>query len=74
MTDMPTWEAFMIPTLRVLSDGVVRTRRDLSPLVAQEAGLTDAQIRETLTSGQSTYENRIGWGLSYLTNVGALAH
>lgn len=72
MSDMPTWEAFMIPTLRVLSDGVVRTRRDIRPLVGRESGLTDVQMKETLASGQPTYENRIGWGLSFLTNVGAL--
>lgn len=72
MSDMPTWEAFMIPTVRVLSDGIVRTRRDIRPLVGRESGLTDAQMKETLASGQPTYENRIGWGLSFLTNVGAL--
>jgi restriction system protein len=30
-------------------------------------------MKETLASGQPTFENRIGWGLSFLTNVGALA-
>lgn len=73
MTDMPTWEAFMTPTLQVMSDGAVRTRRDLHSLVAKSAHLTDAQIKEALSSGQLTHENRIGWGLSFLTNVGALA-
>lgn len=73
MSEIPTWEAFMTPTLRVLSDGVVRTRRELRPLVGRESGLTEAQMKETLASGQPTYENRIGWGLSFLTNVGALA-
>lgn len=73
MTGMPTWEGFMIPTLRVLSDGVVRTRRDLCPLVAHEVGLTEDQTRGVLASGQLLHENRIGWGLSFLTNVGALA-
>jgi restriction system protein len=73
LSNMPTWEAFMAPTLRVLSDGVVRARRDIRPLVARESGLTEAQMSETLASGQPTFENRIGWGLSFLTNVGALA-
>ncbi|MFE7628935.1 restriction endonuclease [Kocuria sp. NPDC057446] len=72
MTNMPTWEAFMIPTLQVMSDGAVRTRRDLNPLVAKSTQLNDAQTKEALSSGQLTYENRIGWGLSFLTNVGAL--
>ncbi|GAA1467172.1 restriction endonuclease [Microbacterium thalassium] len=73
MTEMPTWEEFMIPTLRVLSDGQVRTRRDLCPRVARDVQLTDEQTKEVLASGQYLYENRIGWGLSFLTNVGALA-
>jgi restriction system protein len=30
-------------------------------------------MKEVLASGQLTFENRIGWGLSYLTNIGALA-
>lgn len=72
MTGMPTWEAFMIPTLQVMSDGAVRKLRDLNPLVAKSAQLNDAQRKQVLSSGQLTYENRIGWALSFLTNVGAL--
>ena len=72
MSEMPTWEAFMTPTLRVLSDGIVRTRRDIPPLVGRESGLTEGQMKEHSASGQPTYENRVGWGLSFLTNVGAL--
>ena len=48
MTEMPTWEEFMIPTLRVLSDGHVRHWREFQPLVAEEAGLTDEQKSEML--------------------------
>ena len=64
----------MIPTLQVLSDGVVRHWREFQPLVADQAKLTDEQKQEMLPSGnQLKYENRIGWGVSFLTNVGALA-
>lgn len=71
--EMPNWEGFMIPTLRVLSDGVVRHWREFQPLVADEAQLTPAQRQELLPSGtQVKYENRIGWAVSFLTNVGAL--
>ncbi|AZQ77831.1 restriction endonuclease [Flaviflexus ciconiae] len=72
MNEMPNWEGFMIPTLRVLSDGVIRHRREFQPLVADEVGLTDEQRAEQLSSGDLRYENRIGWGISFLTNVGAL--
>jgi restriction system protein len=70
---MPNWEGFMIPTLHVLSDGVIRHWREFQPLVADRAALTDEQKLEMLPSGnQIKYENRIGWGVSFLTNVGAL--
>ena len=70
---MPNWEGFMIPTLHVLNDGVVRHWREFQPRVADQAGLSDEQRQEMLPSGnQVKYENRIGWGVSFMTNVGAL--
>ena len=74
MTDMPNWEGFMIPTLKVMSDGIIRHWREFQPLVADQAQLTDEQKKEMLPSGSALkYENRIGWGVSFLTNVGALS-
>ncbi|ANJ29019.1 restriction endonuclease [Agromyces aureus] len=71
---MPNWEGFMLPTLQVLSDGVVRHWREFQPLVAEQVKLSEAQKQELLPSGtQVKYENRIGWGVSFLTNVGALS-
>lgn len=72
MTEMPTWEGFMIPLLTVMNDGVVRGRRELNVATADVVGLTEEQRKVTMSSGQLLYPNRIGWGLSYLTNVGAL--
>lgn len=73
MKQMPTWEGFMIPTLRAMSDGVVRHRREFQPLVADLTGLTEEQRQELLPSGnQIKYENRIGWAVSFLANIGAL--
>lgn len=74
MAEMPTWEEFMVPTLRVMSDGTLRHWREFQPLVADEANLTSDQRTEMLPSGnQLKYQNRIGWAVSFLTNVGALA-
>lgn len=72
MSKMPNWEGFMIPVLQVLSDGVVRHWREFEPLVADVAKLTEEQKKETLSQGDLRYKNRIGWGVSFLTNVGAL--
>ncbi len=72
MTPLPTWEEFNAPVLRVLSDGVVRTLRELRRDVAAAVGLTDEQLAEIMSSGQSRAENRIGWAASFLNRVDAL--
>lgn len=70
---MPNWEGFMLPTLQVLSDNKIKHRRELQPLIAREIGLTEAQRKELLPSGnQLRWVNRLGWAISYLANVGAL--
>lgn len=72
MTTMPNWEGFMAPVLRVMSDGETRNRREINAAVIVEARLTEDDVAETLSSGQPKYANRIGWGLSFMANVGAL--
>ena len=72
MADMPTWEGFMVPCLKALDDGSVRTRRELNALVAGEVGLSESQQDVLLGSGQPMYANRIGWALSFLARIGAL--
>jgi len=69
---LPTWQQFMVPVLRVLSDGEVRSRRELYDLVARETHLTDEQRAEVLDSGERRFENRIGWALSYLAKANAV--
>lgn len=62
----------MVPALRVLSDGILRSRRELAPRVAREMSLSDEQLREVLSGGQLKYDNRLGWALSQLAIVGAI--
>ncbi len=69
---IPTWDAFMAPVLRVMTDGAVRKRRELYTMVADAELLGDEDRAETLQSGQLKFENRIGWATSYLNRVGAL--
>lgn len=73
MTVMPTWEGFLAPCLEALSDGAIRSRREIGELVADVVGLSDDQRAVLLGSGQPMYANRIGWALSQLSRVGALA-
>lgn len=73
MADMPTWEGFMTPCLRVLSDGAILNRREIRERAADVVGLSDDQRAVVIGSGQPMYANRVGWALSQLTRVGALA-
>lgn len=72
MSATPTWDGFNVPVLEVLSDGVIRSLRDLRRDVADLVGLTSEQRAETLPSGQLRADNRIGWAASYLYRVDAL--
>jgi restriction system protein len=72
MTGLPSWEDFAVPVLTVLADGATRSLRDLRKDVSELTGLTDDQRSQTLPSGQSRAENRIGWAASFLNRVDAL--
>lgn len=69
---MPTWDQFMAPVLRVLTDGETRSRRWFYDRVADDTSLTEEERATTLKSGQLMYENRIGWATSHLNRVGGL--
>ena len=69
---MPTWDQFMVPILKALSDGKIRSRRELYDLVARDTRLTDEQRSEVLDSGEPRYENRISWAITYLIKANAL--
>lgn len=69
---MPSWSECMQPVLSVLNDGVVRSRRDVFELAANELALTPEQRADQFASGELRYMNRIGWAMSYLDRVGAL--
>ena len=69
---LPTWDEFMIPVLKVLADGQVRSRRQLFEDVAVTEQLTAEQKAIILDSGQLKFENRIGWAVSYLVKAKAI--
>lgn len=63
----------MAPILRVMNDGVVRDRSEITEAAAEVVDLTSAEREVTLTTGQPMYANRVGWAISHLTKAGALA-
>lgn len=72
VSEMPTWDGFLLPVLQVLKDGETVQTRDVQERVADHVGLTEAQRDEVLNSGQLRYRNRIGWAVSSLATAGAL--
>jgi restriction system protein len=67
MKSIPTYEQFMLPLLRFLSDGEVKKLVDAYDHLSSHFNLNDEQRRVLLPSGnQSVVENRIGWAKTYL--------
>lgn len=62
----------MAPILRVMNDGTVRDRSEITEAAADDVKLTSAEREVTLTTGQPMYANRVGWAISHLTKAGAL--
>ncbi|TLM84011.1 restriction endonuclease [Pseudarthrobacter sp. NamE2] len=69
---IPPWQDFMIPVLKVLSDGNLRKRHELINAVLDEVGMNDERRGILLNSGQPKIENRVGWAMSDLTTAGAI--
>ncbi|MEJ1089046.1 restriction endonuclease [Microbacterium sp. Mu-80] len=69
---IPKWHEFMAPILRIMSDGAVRDRSQITLEAADDAGVSDSDRAITLTTGQPMHANRVGWAISHLTKAGAL--
>jgi len=69
---VPTWEGFLVPALRGLSDGGVWPVRELRQRARQDMGLTEDQCAVRIPSGEPMWTNRLGWALSYLSHAGAV--
>jgi len=67
---VPIWPELVIPTLRAISDGHARQRREIFDLVAESEGISEEARAERLKSGGSRYAQRMGWALSHLTKAG----
>jgi restriction system protein len=68
---VPTWDQYMAPCLRVLSDGEVHRLRSIVEEASNLQGVTAEERQILIQSGQQQYLNRGNWALSYLARVGA---
>jgi restriction system protein len=64
---IPDFQSIFLPLLKACADGQEHTKRELLPLLAQQFGLTDAEIETLVPSGQQRiFDNRVAWAQSYL--------
>lgn len=68
----PTWDQYMIPSLKVLNDGEARRGRDVTSAAAELLQLSDEDRAVLIPSGQEQWRNRGNWALSYLSRAGAV--
>ena len=69
---VPKYNELYRPILNVLSDQKEHKRKELCSSVAQQIGLTEQDLGEVLSSGQSKFINRIGWASTYLKKAGLI--
>ncbi len=70
---VPTYEEFMLPTLRVLADGVERRTREAASAAADLLGVSEEDRAEVISSGLPRYLSRGQWAQTYLAQAGLIA-
>ncbi len=69
---VPGFQEFMLPLLRLCSDGQPHTQKEAVVVIADQLGLTEDDRTVLLASGQTRLFNRIAWARSYLKAAGLL--
>lgn len=72
--ELPKFNETFQPILIILRDGKTYKRHELMRLVEENsyADLPQALLNQTITTGERTLENRIGWGIFHLKQGGYL--
>ena len=64
---VPTYERFMFPILKILSDGQIKSKKSIAAAIIEYFHFNERDLNETLPSqSQPTYLNRMGWAITYL--------
>ena len=68
---IPQFQDFLLPLLRLLSDGREHRAHVLRELLAKDFSLNEADLKELLPSGKQTvFANRLGWAGTYMKKAG----
>ena len=72
---VPSYQDFMLPTLKLIADNCEHKSRDIIEKAADMLGLTEEDRQEKLPSQtQATYYNRAMWARTYLKKAGLLEY
>ena len=72
---VPSYQDFMLPTLKLIADNCEYKSRDIVEKAADMLGLSDDDKKEQLPSQtQATYYNRAMWARTYLKKAGLLTY
>lgn len=72
---IPNYQQFMLPVLKYCGDQKEHSMQETYEHIAKELGLTDADRKEMVPSGQQTvFENRVSWARTYLKKAELLVY
>jgi restriction system protein len=70
---IPDYQSIMLPLLRFATDGNEHSLREAIEVLPEQFGLTDAEKKELLPSGQQPrFNNRVAWARSYMSKAALL--
>lgn len=69
---VPGFQDLMLPFLRICQDGKERTVAEVGEIIASKLNLTEEDLQETMSSGQTKFYNRTAWVKSYFGKAGLL--
>src|SRR5512139_3897073 len=69
---VPDFQSMMLPFLKIAADGQEHSFGETVEALAKQFRLSNEDLKETLPSGQSRFENRAGWARTHLKKAGLL--
>jgi restriction system protein len=69
---VPDFQSLMLPIMKIAADGHEHNNNELWDTLAIEFKLTDDDLKERLSSGQSTFKNRVAWARTSLRMGGLM--
>lgn len=68
----PPFEQYLLPFLQFMGDGETRRLSELIEALKTSMHLTEADLQETVSSGNSRHADRCSWAKTYLSKAGLI--